>query len=153
MYSEGTENYYIESQVTRAGTYRVHGSVLSKGSFLAIFYSKPDFSEFYSYYRLQGTEEVQGGAQILFDEYIEPDFFDKYTTQYSIMLEGAIRHENSTLHNLTFETNYKMKVYFNEQLMLYKDDLLTRQMQLIDFYAESARIYRVQIMLWIDQVR
>ena len=61
-----------------------------------------------------------GGAQILFDEGTKPDFFDRYTTSYSVMLEGAIRHENSTFHNLTFETNYKMKVYFNDELVLEK---------------------------------
>ena len=54
-----------------------------------------------------------GGMNITFDEGFILDFWKPNRYQHSIVVQGGVRFDNSSFHNLTFETNYKMKAYLD----------------------------------------
>ena len=62
-----------------------------------------------------------GGFNVTFDLSIN-SFFINNTRSYSMIIQGAIRFENSTFYNLTFETNLKMQVYIDGELVITKTD-------------------------------
>ena len=122
--------YYADIVVNRPGTYNVIAAALQTGGLRLMVYKNTDFTDFVAEQNivaLPDEVDINGGMQITFDENLirDSDFFKTKTQQFSAIVQGCIRTENTTFNNYTFFTNMKIKVYINEQLLISKDNLLT----------------------------
>ena len=91
---------------------------MQHGALRLLVYRNPDFTDFVAEQNivaLPDEVDTNGGMQITFDPNLikDSDFFKTKTNQYSAIVQGAIRSENTTFHNYTFYTNMKIKVYIN----------------------------------------
>lgn len=90
-----------------------------------------------------------GGLNVTFDEGILIGFWKKNRFQHSIVVQGGVRFDNTSFHNLTFETNYKMEAYLEDQLLVSKHNLMI-QTRNTTIDVVKGKIYKLEIRLWID---
>mmetsp|Transcript_14756 Transcript_14756/g.22883 ORF Transcript_14756/g.22883 Transcript_14756/m.22883 type:complete len:889 (-) Transcript_14756:1047-3713(-) len=146
-------NYLIDTQVGRAGTYDVVGSVLTIGSLRVSLYSNPDFTEYSSSFRLAASDgKDDGGMWVIFNETTDAEFFATERTGYSATMQGMLRSENATFHNFTVRTNMKCKIYLDDELVGEKQNLQKQVFSITDFYLEQYKIYDLQIFLQQDSL-
>lgn len=88
-------------------------------------YKNPDFTNFHASRTIQAEagNENGGGINIVCDHLFDEEFFKNETIQMSMVLLGGFRVENTTVYNFTVESNFKFRIYFDDELVLEKNDI------------------------------
>lgn len=115
--SHDANRYYIDTQITRAGTYGMMATLMEAGSLRASLFHNPDFTGYHTDHRVaeDSTKKGSGGMNMTFDTFVDNHYFRNHTNQFSMVLQGCVRFENTTFYNLTFESNMKLLVYFDQK--------------------------------------
>ena len=90
---------------------------MQKGSVRVLIFNNPDYTRLISENRVTFTSTGAGGG---FNFTLNEDFdpvFSAQTQQYSLVLQGAVRFDNSSFYNLTFASNLKFEVYLDRKLI------------------------------------
>jgi hypothetical protein len=128
------------------------GVVMQMSAMKVILFNNTDFTNYAGQSRTTASvfSEGSGGLNVTFD-IATNEFFRNQTRSYSMILQGALRFDNSTFYNLTFETNLKMEVYFDGEHVISKKTLTNESVVLEDWYLENNRFYDWDIFLVDDQ--
>lgn len=72
-------------------------------------------------------------------------FWYNRTSDYSIVIQGAVRFENSSYYNLTFHTNLDIKVYIEDELVLTKANVQRQAVSLLNRYFEKDKLHKIEV--------
>lgn len=72
-------------------------------------------------------------------------FWYNRTQDYSIVVQGAVRFENSSYYNLTFHTNLDIKVYIEDELVLTKPNMQRQAMSILNRYFDAQKLHKIEV--------
>ena len=140
------EKFHVESVIDQPGTYDMMLAIFQKGAFGINIYEYIDYSGFVINKRVVcitgDTSNQGGGLNITFNERFDTFFKDR-TQDYSAVIQGAVKFDDSTYYNLTFVTNLKIEVYIEEKLELNKDNLQTQRHSILNKYFDKGRLHKI----------
>lgn len=144
------DRYEATAAISVPGTYDVDFALMEIGSLRVLLYDHIDYTFQFDDARLaRATSGKGGGFNFTFDDFFSALLHNR-TTQYSAVIQGALRFDNSSFYNLTFATNLIMKVYIDKELVVSKTTLQDEHVQLVDFWFKKDSLYDVEVFLRSD---